>query len=136
MNHDQDTIAIELATHAILRLIADRPGTAGRLRTARIATGRPVPAPGTEQTTDLSPYGVAAELPLKDVVALIDALAEAHLITATVGRPLLVLTRAGHRALDALEASSGGAIHEGLHERIVADDHRRLSPRRTELSCP
>lgn len=96
--------AVEIMAHAVLRFVGDHPAKTGRLRIARILTGRRVPPRATDDPGSYHPYQVATELTLQEAVGLIDALMEAGLVTASAGRPMLTLTRAGHRALDALEA--------------------------------
>lgn len=96
--------AVEVMAHAVLRFVGDHPAKAGRLRIARILTGRPVPPSPLDDPQAYDPYQVATELTLQEAVGLIDALIEAALIATSAGRPMLTLTRAGHRALDALEA--------------------------------
>jgi hypothetical protein len=55
----------------------------------------------------LARYGVGSALPLRSVVELVDAMVDGGLVHRTAGpRPVLVLTRAGHHALDALEAAA------------------------------
>lgn len=117
----QEDIATEAAAHAVLRLVADRPGRVGRIRAARVVGGRPVSTPssgdgavhetdaraGALDADDLSAYAVAHPWRLADLCGLVDALIEGGMLDRTVGmRPTLVLTRAGFRALEALERSS------------------------------
>jgi hypothetical protein len=96
----------ELAAHAVLELAATHPGQFGRLRCSRLITGHPVPI-DNETTESTHPYtGIVNDWTLRDAVDLIDALLAGGLLTQTIGaRPTLVLTRAGHRALDALQDS-------------------------------
>lgn len=93
----------ERITHSLLRLIGDMPMQHGRIRASRIVMGYPVAL--TDETDDLSCYAVAVlDCSLTDVVKLVDVLIEGNLIAVSFGaRPRLALTRAGHRALDALE---------------------------------
>lgn len=94
----------EQVAHATLRLIADHPGTLGRLRCARIVGGYSVPHRDDEQQAAMQKYALQLDWPLRDLTALVDALEQGGLLTHTAGpRPTLVITRAGHRALDALD---------------------------------
>jgi len=81
--------------------------------------GRPISQPGGESqpgserrssspvNDDYEAYALAHEWRLADLCDLIDALLSGGLLERTPGmRPTLVLTRAGHRALDALESVS------------------------------
>jgi len=93
-------LTVERAAHQALRLTAEHPGTFGRLRTARIIAGYRIDDTDT-YTTYASPV---ANWTLRDAVSLIDALLTGGLLAQTCGpRPTLVLTRAGFRALDALD---------------------------------
>lgn len=95
----------ERITHSLLRLIGDMPMQHGRIRASRIVMGYPVAL--TDETDDLSCYAVAVlDCSLTDVVKLVDVLIEGNLIAAASLRTVtrLALTRAGHLALDALEA--------------------------------
>lgn len=99
-----DTITTEAVAHAMLRLVADMPGQMGRLRAARIVGGYAVPTLDEQAPSRLAAYAVEVAWPIRASVALLDALIDGGLLTQTMGqRPTLVLTRAGHRALDALE---------------------------------
>ena len=99
-------ISMEAAAHAILRLIADMPGEMGRIRAARIVSNRSVASTDELFARRCAAYGMDLPWPLRDVVGLVDALIDGGLMKQTCGaRPLLVLTRAGHHALDALEAT-------------------------------
>jgi hypothetical protein len=95
----------EQVAHAMLKLIADRPGTVGRSRCARIVGGYSVPHRDQQEAAELACYALPVDWPIKQLVALVEALTSGGLIAASVGpRPTLALTRAGHRALEALEA--------------------------------
>jgi hypothetical protein len=51
-----------------------------------------------------SSRGAADDWTLKDTVQLVDALIDSGLLVQSIGpRPVVCLTRAGHRALDALD---------------------------------
>jgi len=98
-------IGAEAAAHALLRLIAEHPGQMGRLRAARLIGGYPVPHRDNEEAQALGRYAVELDWPLREITRLADALITGRLIAQTAGpRPVLVLTRAGHRTLEALEA--------------------------------
>lgn len=95
----------EIAARGALGLIAAHPGKFGRQRTARIISGHAVALddPSLEGTTAVY-TAVAASWTLGNTVDLVDALIDGGLIAQTGGpRPTLALTRAGFRALDALE---------------------------------
>ena len=95
----------ERAAHAMLKLVGDHPGRMGRLRCARIVGGYPVPHRDDLEGQQLATYAVPLDWPLREITRLVDALIDGGLLTQTEGpRPTLVLTRAGHRALDALDA--------------------------------
>ncbi len=97
---------LEALAHAVLRVIGDHPGQLGRLRAARVASSRAVAGMDEVQGARLARYGVSSDLPLRSVVELVDAMVDGGLLHRTSGpRPVLVLTRAGHHALDALEAT-------------------------------
>jgi len=88
--------------HNTLRLVGDRPGQYGRLRVARIVVGFPVVDVSGEDHTG---YVTDVDWTLHTSVELVDTLIAGGFIAQEIGmRPTLVLTRAGHRALDALEA--------------------------------
>ena len=94
----------EQVAHTILTLIGDHPGRLGRLRCARVVGGYPVPHRDEQQATELARYALTLDWPLREITRLVDALASGGLMTQTEGpRPVLVLTRAGHRTLDALD---------------------------------
>lgn len=107
----ESELVVEAAAHATLRLVGDLPGRFGRLRAARVLGGRPVSQRGDEgeQTATFSDgqdaYALMHDWRLADLCELIDALLAGGLLERTPGmRPTLVLTRSGHRALDALES--------------------------------
>lgn len=95
----------ERAAHAMLKLVGDHPGRMGRLRCARIVGGYPVPHRDDIEAQQLQTYAVAQlDWPLREITRLVDALISGGLVAQTEGpRPTLALTRAGHRALDALD---------------------------------
>lgn len=98
-------VGAEAAAHACLRLVADHPGLLGRLRAARIVGGYSVPHRDDQEPMDYVRYAVELSWPLREITRLVDALIAGRLIAQTMGpRPVLVLTRAGYRALEALEA--------------------------------
>lgn len=97
----------EAAAHALLRMIGEHPGVMGRLRAARIVGGYAVPYRDEDEQNDLAQYVVQLDWPLREITRLVDALITGRLLAQTPGpRPVLVLTRAGHRTLDALEGST------------------------------
>lgn len=97
-------VGAEAAAHALLRLVADHPGQMGRLRAARLVGGYPVPHRDEEEASQLGRYAVQLDWPLREITRLVDAIINGRLVAQTPGpRPVLVLTRAGHRALDAFE---------------------------------
>lgn len=103
-----DGITTEAVAHSMLRLVGEHPGQMGRLRAARVVSGYPVRSGEDELPAHLAPYAVDMGWPLRDTVELLDALLKGGLMAQTIGaRPALVLTRSGHRALDALEATGG-----------------------------
>lgn len=97
----------ETAAHGVLGLVADHPGKFGRLRTARIISGHAVPLDDPDLEAATATYtGVARGWLVRDTVDLVDALINGGLIAQTTGpRPTLALTRAGFRALEALDCS-------------------------------
>lgn len=98
------TVDAEAVAHALLRLVAERPGQMGRMRGARIVGGYAVPCRDDEERDALERYALEADWKIRELVDLVDALIRGGLMTQTAGpRPVLVLTRAGHHALDALE---------------------------------
>lgn len=101
---DIEPTGAEVAAHAILELAATHPGQFGRLRTARLVGGYAVSLDDDTETST-APYTRAVRhWTLGDLVALVDALLAGGLLAQTTRqRPTLALTRAGHRALDALE---------------------------------
>jgi hypothetical protein len=101
-------VGTEAAAHAMLRLVGEHPGQMGRLRAARLIGGYPVPHRDAEEAASLTAYAVELTWPLREITRLVDVLIEGRLMAQTPGpRPVLVLTRAGFRALEALEGGSG-----------------------------
>lgn len=115
---DSHRTEAEVAAHAILELVATHPGQFGRLRTARIVAGYAVPINDEDMAQNLAPFtAIVKHWTIRDTVDLVDAMVSGALLAQTSGiRPTLVLTRAGHRALDALQAAAssrfGGPIVE------------------------
>ncbi len=100
---DED-VRSEAVAHALLRIVGDHPGQMGRLRAARIIGGFAVPYRDSEEAVELTRYAIQLDWPLRELVRLVDALIDGRLVTQTPGpRPVLVLTRAGFRALEALD---------------------------------
>lgn len=100
----EERVGTEAVAHALLRLVAERPGQMGRMRAARIVGGYSVPCRDEEERLALEPYAVCTDRRMKELVQLVDALIDGGLLAQTAGpRPVVVLTRAGHHALDALE---------------------------------
>lgn len=98
-------VGAETAAHSLLRLVAEHPGQMGRLRAARIIGGYPVPYRDDEEAAELAKFAVELDWPLREITCLVDATLTGRLMTQTPGpRPVLVLTRSGHRVLEALEA--------------------------------
>lgn len=94
----------EIASHALLRLVGDHPGHMGRLRAARVVGGFAVAWRDAEEAADLQRYQVDLDWSFDDFRRLVDALVAGRLMARTAGpRPVLVLTRAGFRALEALD---------------------------------
>lgn len=105
-----DALGAEAAAHALLRLVGEHPGQMGRLRAARIIGGYAVAWRDDEDAAELARYAVELEWPLREITRLVDAMISGRLVAQTPGpRPVLVLTRAGFRALEALERSIGAA---------------------------
>jgi hypothetical protein len=101
----EERTSAEVVAHTVLRLIADMPGYMGRMRVARVVGGYAVRSMDDELLERLSHYTVAIEWTLRDAVDLVDALLCGGLIAQTMGvRSTLVLTRAGFRALEVLDA--------------------------------
>lgn len=97
---------LDAQAQMILKLVADFPGRFGRLRTARIVGGYSVRLDDDDLAKILRGYALPGSA-LGDLVALVDAMIAGDLMTQTAGqRPTMVLTRAGHNALDALERKS------------------------------
>lgn len=106
-----DEPCTEDAAFAVLRLVGDHPGQMGRLRAARLVGGYAVPHRDREEAERLRGYAIEIDWPLREITRLVDALISGKLIAQTPGpRPVLVLTRSGHRALEALV----GARQAGL----------------------
>lgn len=103
---ERSSLQVEAAAHAGLRLAADFPGQVGRIRAARVIGGFTLDG-DPDVIARMAHYWVHLDWPLRELVALIDRLVEGGLLTRTFGsRPTLVLTRAGFRALEALESTS------------------------------
>lgn len=104
---------IDEASYRLLLLAAEQPGLFGRLRAARVLCGLPMPA-RDEESEPLDRYEVPAlDWSLQACVDLVDALRSGGLLAETGGmRPSLVLTLAGHRALQALD--SARAVFYGI----------------------
>ena len=99
-----EPVRSEAAAHALLRMVGDHPGQMGRLRAARIVGAFAVPFRDEDEADRLAGYAVDLDWPLRELVRLVDALITGGLVTQTPGpRPVLVLTRPGFRALEALE---------------------------------
>jgi hypothetical protein len=97
-------VGSEAAAHALLRLVGEHPGQMGRLRAARVVGGFTVPFRDDDEAARLLPYEVELDWTLREVTRLVDALIAGHLMVQSPGpRPLLSLTRAGFRALEALD---------------------------------
>lgn len=96
----------EAVAHALLRLVGDHPGQMGRLRAARIVGGYPVPYRDGTDAIDQASFAVEVGWPLREFTRLVDSLISGRLVAQTAGpRPVLVLTRSGHRTLEALEGA-------------------------------
>lgn len=105
---DAPSVGSEAAAHALLRLIGEHPGQMGRLRAARIIGGFTVPYRDADDARELAPYAIRLDWTLREITRLVDALINGRLVAQTPGpRPVLVLTRAGFRALEALEGMHG-----------------------------
>ena len=99
-----EDVSTEAVAHALLRLIGDHPGQMGRLRAVRLIGGYPVPHRDDEEQISQTRYAVRVDWSLRELTNLADALISGRLIAQTNGpRPVLVLTRAGYRALEALD---------------------------------
>lgn len=102
-------VGAEAAAHSLLRLVADHPGQMGRLRAARIVGGYPVPHREGDDPAQFAPFAIELDWPLREITRLVDAMITGRLVAQTVGpRPVLVLTRAGYRTLEALEGTQQG----------------------------
>lgn len=98
-------VGAEAAAHALLRLVGEHPGQMGRLRAARLIGGYPVPHRDEQEAVQLGRYAVQLDWPLREITRLVDTIIGSGMIVQTPGpRPVLVLTRPGHRTLEALEA--------------------------------
>lgn len=94
----------DVFTHKLLRLVGDCPAQAGRIRIARILLG--MPAAETEQINHrvIESFNTGINWTIGEAVELIDMVIDCGLIVKSAGsNPFLCLSRAGHRALDALE---------------------------------
>ena len=100
-----DTTPPEIVAHHILKLVGEHPGQVGSLRCARIVGGFTVPTATQDQQGLFEQYAITQrDWTLRVLKDLIDALERGSLLARSSGpRPVLALTRAGHRALDALE---------------------------------
>ena len=100
-----ETTPAELVAHHILKLIGEHPGQIGALRCARIVGGFTVPTVSEDQRDLFERYAIEQrDWTLRTLKDLIEALERGSLLARSSGpRPVLALTRAGHRALDALE---------------------------------
>lgn len=100
-DHNAETVAF-----ALLRLVGAYPGQFGRLRCARIVCGAPIPR--EDDPAEVYAFAITGlAWTLRETVELVDAMLNGGLFAQTKGaRPALVLTRAGHRSLDALEMAS------------------------------
>jgi hypothetical protein len=89
----------------MLTLVADHPAQIGPLRCARIVGGFTVPTTCDEQRELFEQYAISGlGWTLRTLKELVEALERGGLVTRSAGpRPTLALTRAGHRALEALE---------------------------------
>ena len=115
---ERSPLHVEAAVHAALRLVGDFPGQVGRIRAARVIGGFTLDG-DPDVVARLAHYWVHLDWPLRELVALVDRLVEGGLLTRTFGsRPTLVLTRAGFRALEALESGPGGAPGTGVQASI------------------
>lgn len=96
----------ERVARQMLALVGDHPGTIGSLRCARIVGGFTVPVTDERQQVLFEQYAIPKlDWTLRTLKDLIEALQSGGLIATTAGpRPTLALTRAGHHALDALDA--------------------------------
>lgn len=104
---DGESARTEVVAHALLRLVAEHPGQMGRLRAARIIGGFSVAHREEHDAAALARYTVQLDWPLREITRLVDALISGGLVAQTPGpRPVLVLTRSGYRALEALEGAS------------------------------
>lgn len=96
----------EVMAYSLLRLAADRPGAFGRIRAARIVTARNAATRAADDHDALvARYGLAGSgWTIREVVQLIDAMIAGGLMAQTEGAsPVLVLTRSGFLALEALQ---------------------------------
>ena len=102
-DREREYASSEYAAYQILRLAAELPGTCGRRRMARIIGGYPVPFRSEEEAAQVGEYAIEIDWPLRELVRLIDALVQGGLLAQSVGpRPLVCVTRAGCRTLEAL----------------------------------
>ena len=102
---EADEVGSEAAAHALLRIVGDFPGQMGRVRAARLIGGYRVQHHDSAESEQLGRYAVNLSWPLREIVRLVDAMLDGGLVTKTAGpRPVLVLTRAGFQALQALES--------------------------------
>jgi hypothetical protein len=109
------TTPAELVAHHILKLVGEHPGQVGSLRCARIVGGFTTPPVSEDQRELFDRYAIEQrDWTLRTLKDLIDALERGGLLARSHGpRPVLALTRAGHRALDALEQVPASAPEVG-----------------------
>jgi len=118
---------IEDAAHKLLALVAAMPGELGRLRSGRVIGGYSLRGSDQEQLAKFEPFtGRVDDWTIKDAVAMVDAFLAGGLIAQTPGsRRALVLTRAGHRALDALSVDGGNIATALDFEREIRAMYER-----------
>jgi hypothetical protein len=104
-NTSHATTPAELVAHHILKLVGEQPVQVGPLRCARIVGGYTVPAVRDQHGELFDLYAIPQrDWTLRMLKELVEALERGGLLVRSGGpRPTLALTRAGHRALDALE---------------------------------
>lgn len=93
----------EYVAYQLLRLAAEHPGTCGRLRMARIIGNYAVPFHDDADAEQYASYRTDLGWPLRELTRLVDALITGGLLAQSVGpRPVVCITRAGCRTLEAL----------------------------------